>query len=73
MQGISEEVPTAAIGVWGRYDQSFDVAEAKACLREVRKAEVHIIDAGHFAMDEKPDVVADLVGKFVANVPAGTK
>jgi pimeloyl-ACP methyl ester carboxylesterase len=59
--------------VWGRYDQSFDVAEARAYSREVPTAEVHIIDAGHFAIDEKPDEVADLVGKFVAKIPSGTK
>jgi pimeloyl-ACP methyl ester carboxylesterase len=59
--------------VWGRYDQSFDVAEANAYSREVPAAEVHIIDAGHFALDEKPDEVADLVAKFVANIPSGTK
>lgn len=55
--------------VWGKYDLSFDVAEATAYSREVPKAEVHIIDAGHFAMDEKPDEVADLVGRFVATIP----
>jgi pimeloyl-ACP methyl ester carboxylesterase len=54
--------------VWGKYDPSFDVAEATAYSREV-KAEVHIIDAGHFAMDEKPDEVADFVSRFVASLP----
>jgi hypothetical protein len=35
----------------------------------VPDTEVHIIDAGHFAMDEKPDEVAKFVGDFVAKLP----
>lgn len=59
--------------VWGKYDPSFDVAEAKAYSREVPGAEVHVIEAGHFAMDEKPDEVARLVDGFVAKLPGSAK
>jgi pimeloyl-ACP methyl ester carboxylesterase len=51
--------------VWGRYDPSFQVEEAEAYRRDVPDAEVHVIDAGHFALDEAPDVVADLTRKFL--------
>ena len=50
---------------WGRYDPSFQVAEAEAYRRDVPSAEVHVIDAGHFALDEAPDLVADLTRKFL--------
>jgi pimeloyl-ACP methyl ester carboxylesterase len=51
--------------VWGRYDPSFEVAEAQAYRRDAPNAEVHVIDASHFALDEAPDLVADLTGKFL--------
>jgi pimeloyl-ACP methyl ester carboxylesterase len=31
----------------------------------VPDAEVHILDAGHFALDEQPDVIADLTRRFL--------
>jgi pimeloyl-ACP methyl ester carboxylesterase len=51
--------------VWGRYDPSFEVAEAEAYRRDVADAEVHVIDAGHFALDEAPGLVAELTGRFL--------
>ncbi|OBF27477.1 alpha/beta hydrolase [Mycobacterium sp. ACS1612] len=54
--------------LWGRYDPSFQQAEAEAYRRDVPGAEVHVIDAGHFALDEAPDVVASLTDGFLARV-----
>jgi pimeloyl-ACP methyl ester carboxylesterase len=51
--------------VWGRYDPSFEVAEADAYRRDVPDAEVHVIDAGHFALDAAPGLVAELTGRFL--------
>ena len=51
--------------VWGRFDPSFQVEEAEAYRRDVPSAEVHILDAGHFALDEQPDKVARLTRKFL--------
>jgi pimeloyl-ACP methyl ester carboxylesterase len=51
--------------MWGRYDTSFQVAEAEAYRRDVPDAEVHVIDAGHFVLDEAPDLVADLTRTFL--------
>lgn len=52
--------------VWGRYDPSFLPVEAQAYRRDVRDAEVHVLDAGHFALDEKPDEIADLIRAFLS-------
>ncbi len=52
--------------VWGKYDPSFAVGGASAYQRDVRNAEVHILDAGHFALDEKVDEVAALMRAFLA-------
>lgn len=51
--------------VWGKYDLSFDLSEPAAYRRDVPKAQVHILDGGHFALDTAADEIADLTGKFV--------
>ena len=51
--------------VWGRYDPSFEAAGAEAYRRDVPGAEVHLLEAGHFALDEKPDEIALLVRNFL--------
>lgn len=51
--------------VWGRYDPSFDAAEAEAYRRDVPDAVVHVVDAGHFALDEAPDLVSEITGRFL--------
>ena len=58
--------------LWGRYDPSFQVEEAEAYRREVPAAEVHILDAGHFALDEQPDMIADLTRRFLQRRQAHT-
>ncbi|MDR3519108.1 MAG: alpha/beta hydrolase [Azospirillaceae bacterium] len=52
--------------LWGRYDPSFALAEAQAYKRDVPDAEVHVLDAGHFALDEKLDEAAMLIRGFLA-------
>ncbi|SKC98035.1 Pimeloyl-ACP methyl ester carboxylesterase [Burkholderia sp. CF099] len=52
--------------VWGRYDPSFLPAETDAYRRDLPKAEIHVLDAGHFALDEKPDEIAELIRGFLA-------
>ena len=43
---------------WGRYDPSFEAAEAAAYARDVPAADVHLLEAGHFALEEQPDEIA---------------
>lgn len=58
--------------VWGRYDPSFQVEETEAYRRDVPDAEVHVLDAGHFALDEQPDLIADLTRRFLHHRQAHT-
>ena len=51
--------------LWGKYDPSFEVSEAEAYRRDVPKAEVHVLDAGHFALDTAADQIAELVRSFM--------
>jgi pimeloyl-ACP methyl ester carboxylesterase len=59
----AERPPTLVL--WGRYDLSFVEAGALAYTRDVPDAELHILDAGHFALDEKAEQVAELVLSFL--------
>jgi len=51
--------------IWGRHDLSFDPGEPERYRKDVPKAEVHVLDAGHFALDTKADEIAELVRAFV--------
>jgi pimeloyl-ACP methyl ester carboxylesterase len=54
--------------MWGKYDASFTVAGAEGYKKDVPGAEVHILDAGHFALDEKPSEVIELTERFMDRV-----
>lgn len=54
--------------LWGRFDPSFQVEEADAYRRDVPGAEVHILDAGNFALDEKAAMVTRVTRKFLLSV-----
>jgi pimeloyl-ACP methyl ester carboxylesterase len=57
--------------LWGRHDPSFEVAGAEAYRRDLPEAEVHILEAGHFALDEAAEEVAGLTRDFLGrHVPA---
>ena len=51
--------------MWGKYDASFTVAGGEAYKKDVPSAEVHILDAGHFALDEQPEEVIRLTEDFM--------
>lgn len=51
---------------WGRNDQFFPEAGARAYLADVPGAELHLLDGGHFVLDEHLDTVAALVGDFMS-------
>src|SRR6202035_5797197 len=53
--------------LWGKYDLSFDPSEPEAYRRDVPKAEVHLLDAGHFALDTAGDEIAALVRDFLGS------
>src|SRR6266852_808805 len=56
--------------IWGKYDLSFDLSEPEAYRRDVPNAQVHVLDAGHFALDTAADEIAALVRGFLGRPPA---
>jgi pimeloyl-ACP methyl ester carboxylesterase len=51
--------------LWGKHDLSFDLGEPERYRKDVPKAEVHVLDAGHFALDTKADEMAAIVRDFM--------
>ena len=63
---MREQQPRLLV-IWGKYESSFDPSEPEAYARDVPKAQVHIVDGGHFAMDTAADEIATLVRDFAAS------
>lgn len=57
--------------VWGKYDPSFAVAGATAYKRDVPGAEIHLLEAGHFALDEAVDQIAGYIRAFLGRLGFG--
>src|SRR4029077_12835931 len=51
--------------LWGKYDQSFELTEPEAYRHDVPAAQVHVLDAGHFALDTAADEIAQFVREFM--------
>ena len=55
-----------ALVVWGRHDAYFDVAEAECYKRDLPEAEVHVLDAGHKALETHGAEITDLIRDFLS-------
>jgi pimeloyl-ACP methyl ester carboxylesterase len=56
---------------WGRNDTIFPPAGAQAFMRDLPNAELHLLDTGHFALEEDHQAVARLIDAFLSkNLPA---
>ena len=53
------------LAVWGRHDPAFVPAGAQAYKRDLPDAEVHLLEAGHFALETHHREIAVLVRKFL--------
>ena len=62
---LREHKPPTLV-IWGRNDPSFSAPGAEAFKRDLLNAEIHLLDAGHFALDEKNDEIARLILTFLA-------
>lgn len=56
------------LAVWGKNDPFFLPPGAEAFSRDNPNAEVHFVDAGHFALETKGNEIASLIAPFLARV-----
>ena len=61
---LRERQPPTLV-VWGANDPSFIAAGGAAFKKDVPDAEIHLLDAGHFALDEKNEEIARLILDFM--------
>jgi pimeloyl-ACP methyl ester carboxylesterase len=52
--------------VWGTNDPFFTVAGAKAFQHDLPNAELHLLDTGHFALEEAGDFIAQSITAFLS-------
>ena len=59
------------LAVWGKNDPFFLPAGAKAFARDNQDAEIHLLDAGHFALESHgPDITAIILDFLSRKLPA---
>jgi pimeloyl-ACP methyl ester carboxylesterase len=51
--------------LWGKNDPFFTVEGAKAYQRDLPKAELHLIDTGHFALEDSNGFIAERIRQFL--------
>jgi len=64
-QAWMQKVQPKLLVIWGKHDLSFDPGEPERYRKDVPQAEIHILDAGHFALDTKADEIGSLVRQFM--------
>jgi pimeloyl-ACP methyl ester carboxylesterase len=52
--------------VWGKNDQIFPPAGAEPYKKDLKTLEYHLLDTGHFALEEDGDKIAGLMREFLA-------
>ena len=51
--------------VWGENDHIFPADGAEPYKRDLENIELHLLDTGHFALEEDGDVIADHMRRFL--------
>jgi pimeloyl-ACP methyl ester carboxylesterase len=64
-QAFFRERKPPAIIVWGANDKIFPAPGARAYLRDLPHAELHLFDTGHFALEDKLDSMEPLIRGFL--------
>jgi pimeloyl-ACP methyl ester carboxylesterase len=52
--------------MWGKNDPFFTIEGAQAYLRDIPKAELNLLDTGHFALEDYGDAIAKKIVSFFA-------
>ena len=71
-QAFFRERKPPTLIVWGQNDKIFPADGARPYLRDLPDAEVHMLDTGHFALEDKADEMIPLIRSFLDRKVAGT-
>ncbi|MEH2233849.1 MAG: alpha/beta hydrolase [Nostoc sp.] len=53
--------------VWGKNDYIFPAEGAHPYKRDLKDVELHLLDTGHFALEEEGDAIANHIAQFLAS------
>jgi len=56
-----------AVVIWGKHDVYFDAAEAPCYKRDLPAASIHLLEAGHMALETNFDEVTAIISNFMAS------
>ncbi|WP_208114006.1 alpha/beta fold hydrolase [Actinomycetospora succinea] len=65
LHAMLRETRVPVLAVWGRHDEIFGPAGARAFLDDAPDAEVHLLDGGHFLLESHLDDVAPIISDFL--------
>ena len=68
-QAYFREHQPATLILWGKNDPIFPAEGAHPYLRDLPKAELHLLDTGHFALEEDGDKMTALIRRFLLSNP----
>ena len=58
--------------VWGKSDYIFPAEGAEPYKRDLKNVELHLLDTGHFALEEDGDFIASKIRQFLTSRAMGT-
>ena len=58
------------LAVWGKNDPILKPEGALAYKRDVPNAEIHLLDSGHYALEEDTPVIAEHISRFLKTAAA---
>ncbi|MCJ8338607.1 MAG: alpha/beta hydrolase [Pseudomonadales bacterium] len=67
-QAYFREHQPATLLVWGKGDYIFPEAGAHPYKRDLKNLEFHILDTGHFALEEEGDLIAEHILNFMQSI-----
>jgi pimeloyl-ACP methyl ester carboxylesterase len=71
-QAFFRERKPPTLIVWGKNDKIFPADGAGPYLRDLPDAELHLIDTGHFALEDKADEMVPLIQRFLERKMPGS-
>lgn len=69
-QAYLREYQPPTLIVWGKNDPIFPAEGAYPYKRDLQNIEFHLLDTGHFALEEDGDFIAQTIRRFLVNGPA---
>ncbi|MEX0362941.1 MAG: alpha/beta fold hydrolase, partial [Allomuricauda sp.] len=65
-QKLFREYQVPTLIVWGKNDYIFPASGAHPYKRDLKNVEFHLLNTGHFALEEKGDEIAQYISNFLA-------